>query len=325
MRGGAKRRHSSAHITSSRNFRVDTWVLRHLQVALASLGRLSRSPLSTLMTSAVIGIALALPAGLYLLLNNVQSLSGSWDGGATISIFMIQSSTDQEARKLKGELLNKPSIASVKLINRFDALEEFKQLSGFASALDSLDKNPLPNVLVVEPTEAYSEPQQAELLLRELQTIAGVENVQLDLKWVKRFHAITVIAQRGVIVLASLLGIAVILIIGNTIRLEILNRASEIEITKLIGGTNAFIRRPFLYNGLWYGLFGGFISWALIAVSLALLDNPINQLSGLYSSGFSLTGLGFDSLLILLLGSGLLGLSGSWIAVSRHLSQIEPS
>ncbi len=323
MRHSKKR--PSAHIQSGRSLRIDIWLLRHLQVALASLGRLTRNPLSTLMTSAVIGIALALPAGLYLLLNNVQTVSGSWDGAATISLFMTQSSTKQQAQKLSRELSADKSIQSIQLISRYEALAEFKRLSGFASALDALDSNPLPQVLVVEPTAADSEPKRAEALLTRLEKIPVVESAQLDLKWVKRFHAITKIAQRGVLVLASLLGIAVLLIIGNTIRLEILNRHAEIEITKLIGGTNAFIRRPFLYNGLWYGLFGGVISWLLIGLSLLMLDTPIEQLAGLYSSQFNLTGLDMGALFMLLLGSGLLGLSGSWIAVSRHLSQIEPS
>ncbi len=322
---GHNRKRQSARVLSSRNLRADIWLLRHLQVALASLGRLTRNPLSTLMTSAVIGIALALPTGLYLLLNNVQTLSGSWDGAATISLFMTQKSTEQQARQLSAKLSVDESIQSIQLINRHQALAEFKRLSGFSSALDALDQNPLPQVLIIEPTAAHSGPELAEALLSQLKALPLVESAQLDLKWVKRFHAITEIAQRAVLVLASLLGIAVLLIIGNTIRLEILNRHAEIEITKLIGGTNAFIRRPFLYNGLWYGVFGGIISWLMITISLLLLDTPIEQLAGLYSSQFSLTGLNMGSLLLLLLVSGLLGLCGSWIAVSRHLSQIEPS
>jgi len=321
---GHNRKRQSARILNSRNLRIDIWLLRHLQVALASLGRLTRNPLSTLMTSAVIGIALALPTGLYLLLNNVQTLSGNWDGAATISLFMTQNSSEQQARQLSGKLSLDESIQSIQLISRHQALAEFKRLSGFSSALEALDQNPLPQVLIVEPTAAHSGPELAEALLSRLKALPLIESAQLDLKWVKRFHAITEIAQRAVLVLASMLGIAVLLIIGNTIRLEILNRHAEIEITKLIGGTNAFIRRPFLYNGLWYGVFGGIISWLLITLSLLLLDTPIEQLAGLYSSQFSLTGLNMGSLFMLLLGSGLLGLCGSWIAVSRHLSEIEP-
>lgn len=319
------RKKQSARISPRSSLRMDVWVMRHLQVALASLGRLIRTPLSSLMTTLVIGIALALPAGLYLLLGNVQTLSGNWDGAASISLFLKQETSDKQARQLASRLQNDPAINQVKLISRTEALEEFRQLSGFAGVLDSLDENPLPSLLIVEPTAQHAEPVPAEALLARLRQNSEVEFAQLDLQWVRRFHAITRIAQRGVIILASLLGLSVLLIVGNTIRLEIQNRHAEIEITKLIGGTNAFIRRPFLYNGAWYGLFGGIFAWLMVTVSLLLLDNPVEQLAGLYQSGFQLSGIGFSTLLMLLGGSTLLGLTGSWIAVGRHLHEIEPS
>jgi len=319
------RKRQSARISPRSSLRADVWLMRHLQVALASLGRLIRAPLSSLMTTLVIGIALALPAGLYLLLGNVQTLSGNWDGAASISLFLKQETSDKQAQQLASRLQDDPAINQVKLISRTEALEEFRQLSGFAGVLDSLDENPLPSLLIVEPTAQYAEPVPAETLLARLRQNSEVEFAQLDLQWVRRFHAITRIAQRGVIILASLLGLSVLLIVGNTIRLEIQNRHAEIEITKLIGGTNAFIRRPFLYNGAWYGLFGGISAWLMVTVSLLLLDNPIEQLAGLYQSGFQLSGIGFSTLLMLLGGSTLLGLAGSWIAVGRHLNEIEPS
>ncbi|MES9900705.1 MAG: permease-like cell division protein FtsX [Sedimenticola sp.] len=319
-----RKRRKSANINSRRQRRLDIWVLRHLQVLFSSLGRLSRSPLSTLMTSAVIGIALALPTGLYLLLNNVQTLSGSWEGAAGISLFLEQQVTDDSAAKMASKLRLDPAIKQVDVISKGQALEEFRSLSGFSGALDALDENPLPVVLIIEPESDKSTPEAAEVLLQQLQKLQGVAFAQLDLQWVRRFHAITEIAQRGVLVLASLLGLAVLLIVGNTIRLEIQNRHAEIEITKLIGGTDAFIRRPFLYNGLWYGLFGGIIAWIMVTLSVGLLDNPVAHLAGLYHSGFDLNGMDLIMLLTLISGSTLLGLAGSWIAVGRHLSEIEP-
>ncbi|MEJ1297758.1 MAG: permease-like cell division protein FtsX [Candidatus Sedimenticola sp. (ex Thyasira tokunagai)] len=319
-----RKRRKSANINSRRQRRLDIWVLRHLQVLFSSLGRLSRSPLSTLMTSAVIGIALALPTGLYLLLNNVQTLSGSWEGAAGISLFLEQQVTDDSAAKMASKLRLDPAIKRVDVISKGQALEEFRSLSGFSGALDALDENPLPVVLIIEPESDRSTPEAAEVLLQQLQKLQGVAFAQLDLQWVRRFHAITEIAQRGVLVLASLLGLAVLLIVGNTIRLEIQNRHAEIEITKLIGGTDAFIRRPFLYNGLWYGLFGGIIAWIMVTLSVGLLDNPVAHLAGLYHSGFDLSGMDLITLLTLISGSTLLGLAGSWIAVGRHLSEIEP-
>lgn len=306
-------------------FRIDIWVLRHLQVSLASLGRLSQTPISTLMTAAVIGIALALPVGLSLLLNNVQQLSGNWDGAASISLFLTQETQQEKAEQLANKLRTRSDITNVQMINRDHALEEFRDLSGFSGALDALDKNPLPNLLIVEPDELHSSPDAAEQLLKNLRQLPNVEFAQLDLQWVRRFHSITEIAHRAVLILGSLLGLAVLLVVGNTIRLEIENRRSEIEITKLIGGTNTFIRRPFLYCGLWYGLFGGIIAWILVSVSLWLLDSPVTHLAGLYNSQFGLSGVGLFTFILLLVGSSLLGLTGSWIAVGRHLSEIEPT
>ncbi|MFC1684392.1 permease-like cell division protein FtsX [Pseudomonadota bacterium] len=308
-----------------RSLRLDTWVVRHLQVALASLGRLSRSPFSTLMTTAVIGIALALPTGLHVALSNVQQLAGGWEGAATLSLFLKKEANQEQVTRLVTSLRQHPQIAEVQLIEPDLALEEFRRLSGFEGALDALDENPLPAVLVIEPLPQYSTPEATEQLMQELNGHQEVDFTQVDLEWVRRFHAITEIARRGVLVIAALLGLAVLLIVGNTIRLEIQNRRDEIEITKLIGGTNAFIRRPFLYGGIWYGLFGGVIAWLLVSISLWLLDGPIERLAGLYHSDFDLAAIDIPTLIILLGASTLLGLLGSWTAVGRHLSEIEPS
>jgi cell division transport system permease protein len=325
MRGNRRRKNPANQHAPRRSLRLDVWALRHLQVALASLGRLSRAPLSSLMTAAVIGIALALPTGLHLLLNNVQQLSGSWDGAASISLFLKAETDLEQAQDLAAKLRLRTDVGEVNLIDRKNALEEFRQLSGFSGALDSLDTNPLPHLLVVVPSIESSNADSAQLLLKELKQINQVDFAQLDLQWVKRFQGITRIVQRGVMVLATLLALAVLLIVGNTIRLEIQNRHAEIEITKLIGGTDAFIRRPFLYSGLWYGLSGGLIAWALVTLSLWLLAGPVANLAGLYDSGFDLSGMDLLTFAWLLLGSGLLGLGGSWVAVARHLNQIEPS
>jgi cell division transport system permease protein len=301
------------------------WLQRHAQVALASLGRLFRNSLSSTMTCAVIGIALALPIGLHVILNNLQTLSGGWDSGASISLFLKQSISDQEAGSLARKLRLHQRVESVELVTKRAALDEFQRRSGFAEALQALDSNPLPALLVIQPKQEFTTAEAAQRLVRELELLPEADMVQLDLQWVQRLQAITVIAQRAVLVLASLLGMAVLLIVGNTIRLEIQNRHAEIEITKLIGATNALIRRPFLYTGFWYGLFGGIIAWILVAVSVTLLKGPVANLASLYESAFDLSSLNWLNILSLLLGSALLGLLGSWLAVGKHLSAIEPS
>jgi cell division transport system permease protein len=276
------------------------------------------------MTSAVIAVALALPAGLHLLLGNLKQLSGGWDGAASISLFLRHEIDDRRAEALGRELEAWPQISGVRFVGRQQALEEFRELSGFGAALDALESNPLPALLVLEPAAEHRTPEPAQRLLQRLRELPETDIAQLDLQWVQRLHAITDMARRGVLVLASLLALAVLLILGNTIRLEIQNRHNEIEITRLVGATNAFIRRPFLYCGLWYGLFGGAIAWLLVTLSMWSLKGPVGRLAGLYHSDFALAVIHLQTLGVLLSAGTLLGLAGSWISVGRHLQAIEP-
>jgi len=303
---------------------IHNYFVRHAQVALNSLGRLYRAPLASLMTAAVIGIALALPSGLYLLTGNLQKLGSHWDGGANLSLFLHKSVNVAQARAAQTKLAQWPEIEQLQLITPEQALTEFRELSGFGQALELLDENPLPAVLAVKPTAEHSTAQAAAELTEKLRALPEVELAQLDLQWVKRFNTIVEIAQRAIWVMATLLGLAVLLIVGNTIRLEIQNRREEIEITKLIGATNGFIHRPFLYAGLWYGVFGALVGAVLVELAFLQLLNPVRRLAGLYQSSFSLEMLNSGELLYLLVGGATLGLLGAWIAVSRHLSAIEP-
>jgi cell division transport system permease protein len=324
---GARRkrgREPAARLQGQRRFSPTAWGTRHVQVLLSTLGRLSRSPIATLMTAAVIGIAVALPAGLHLVVKNVQSLSGAWEGSASISLFLRTEVSAQAAEDLATRLRQRPLIEAIQLISREQALAEFRALSGFGEALDLLAENPLPSLLLVQPAPRASEPAAAEALLEQLRAEPEVELAQLDLQWVRRLHAFTAAAQRGIAVLGAVLAAGVLLIIGNTIRLEIQNRQAEIEISRLVGATNAFIRRPFLYTGLWYGLLGGAIAWLLITVGLWLLHGPMERLAGLYQSEFDVLSQTPGILGILFLGSPLLGLAGAWLAVSRQLAHVEP-
>lgn len=307
-----------------RHYNLKNWLTRHLQVSLSSLGRLYRNPFATLMTIAVIGIAMAMPTGLHTLVINVQTLNHSWEGGASISAFINTGLDEKAAASLAQEIASKPQVASSHFISRAESINEFRQFSGFAGALDVLDENPLPAVILVYPTQEYSVSEKTAELVQELSALPGIDLAQADLEWVKKLHGITQIVQRGALVLAFLLSAAVLLIIGNTIRLEILNRHAEIEINKMVGATDAFIRRPFLYDGFWYGLSGSFIAWLLIMLSFFLIDAPVARLAGLYESNYTLTSLSLSTSVLLLSAGALLGLGGSWIAVSRHLRQIEP-
>ncbi len=301
------------------------WFIHHLRTLIASLGFLWRNAISSLMTIAVIAIALALPAGLYAMLDNLSRASIGWDDSAQISLFLKDSVTEEQAEALADKLTRLKTIEHVKFIHKDQALAEFQRISGFNAAIESLGSNPLPHVLAIKPRMDAKQPGKMAKLVEELGQRKEVELAQLDLQWVKRLYALLDIAHRGIWLVAGLLGLAVLLIVGNTIRLDIQNRRAEIEVTKLIGGTDAFIRRPFLYTGFWYGLYGGVLAWILTAAAVAMMSNSVAQLAALYDSGFVLSGLGLNNGLLLVLTSCLLGLTGSWIAVGRHLHEIEPS
>lgn len=311
--------------SSSPNSRFIAYLLNHAQVFFSSLGKLYRAPLSNLMTVAVIGIALAFPMGLYVLLKNLQVVSGGWNGSTQISLFTKQDVGDDRAAELGQKLRRFAEIESLHVLTRDEAMSEFKALSGFGEALDALEKNPLPAVLIVRPNEKNSSPTQVALLLEKLRAIPEVDIAQLDMQWVERLYTMMAIGERGILIIAVLLALAVLLTVGNTIRLDIQSRRDEIVIVKLIGATNAFIRRPFLYTGFWYGLVGGVLATLMIEISLSLLSAPVHRLAGLYGSDFNLTTMSLASMTTLVTGSILLGLAGSWLAVGRHLSEIEPS
>nr|VFK42080.1 MAG: cell division transport system permease protein [Candidatus Kentron sp. TC]VFK42461.1 MAG: cell division transport system permease protein [Candidatus Kentron sp. TC]VFK59763.1 MAG: cell division transport system permease protein [Candidatus Kentron sp. TC] len=312
-------------ITLERAF--GAWAMRHLQVIFATLGQLVGAPIATLMTGAVIGVALALPAGLYVLLENAREISRGWEGAAQISLFLEIDETDDEARVLAEELQKQyPQLERVRVITRSQALAEYRELSGFDAAIEALGgENPLPAVLVLYPTSSYSNPTDVQFMLDELQRRDEVESVQFDLQWLKRLYTMMEIIRRGVLGLAVLLALGVLLIVGNTIRLGIWNHREEIEIARLFGASDAFIRRPFLYTGLWYGLLGGMIAWIFVAVFFGFLLGPIDELVALYYGKLSLIFPWGDLLSILLMAGALLGLSGSWFAVGRHLDDIQPS
>jgi cell division transport system permease protein len=302
--------------------RFNSYLDNHKRVARESWQRLLKNPVSNLMTWLVIGIALALPGGLYVTLSNLEAVSQQWDGKAQLSLFIHQQVAEQDSRKLAKKLQLRDDIADVSYISPTQALAEFQRQSRFGNVLESLDSNPLPAVLIISPQSQHGD--AINQLFTELQALPQVDQAILDLEWVQRLHSMMKVGQRMTLTLAALLSMGVLLVIGNTIRLAIESRRDEIVIVKLVGGTNAFVRRPFLYTGLWYGLGGGLMAWLIINISLYLISSPVAELSGLYQSQFRLQGLGAANTLLLWLSSALLGLAGAWLAASRHLSQIEP-
>lgn len=294
----------------------------HLANCVGALGRLARQPLASTLTVLVIAIALALPAGLRVVVANASALSASWQGAADFTVYLAMDVSDERARALAREIAERADVDAVELIDRDRALAEFRARSGFGEALDALEENPLPHTLVVRPKGAAA--GNVEAAAAALDALPETDFVQIDTAWVERLRAMLALAGRAVDIATALLGLAVAIVIGNTIRLEINNRAVEIEVTKLVGGTDAFIRRPFLYLGLWYGLAGALVAAALLALILALVGPSVRSLALLYGSGFTLSGLTARELAVLVGGGALLGWAGALLATARHLQAIEP-
>lgn len=304
--------------------RIRAYLLHHLQSLLFSLGKLYQAPATTIMTVAVIGITLSLPGGFYLFLKNIDAISGDFRSSSQISLFLTLDLSDKQARALEQDVAGMTDVLSTTFISRQQALAAFRQDSGFGKSIDTLSSNPLPHTIIVEP-RPEADTFAVRNLLNGLQAMPEVEIAKMDTEWLERLYTILEIARRSVAMITILFACAVLLIIGNTIRLDIQNRYQEIIVTKLIGATDAFIRRPFLYGGVWYGLFGGLVSWLIVELGYLVISGPLNRLNLLYQADLSFITFSLHDFIVLLSSSTLLGLAGSWITVARHLREIEPS
>jgi cell division transport system permease protein len=277
------------------------------------------------MTIFVLGISLALPATLHLFVKNAQQVSEQWDSASQITLFLKLSTSEKSAQNLIKRISLHKKVADVRYISAKQALKEFKLLSGFGQSLEYLNKNPLPATLLITPTQRASQAQAAKSLLTELIKEREVDQGKLDLEWLTRLEAIASLIEDIVLGVALLLCLSVVLIVSNTIRLAILNEKDAIAIMKLVGATDNFIQRPFLYAGIWYGIFGGILSCLAVTLLAWYLGHGINHLSELYQSNFQLQGLSFTEALWLILFAIVLSLVGSYISVNKHIKAIEPN
>jgi cell division transport system permease protein len=301
---------------------LQAWLENHRASLIDSLRRLLKQPIGSFFTCLVMAIALSLPMGLSLLLSNVERLGGSWQRAAQISLFLQLQASPQEAEQLRAQIAELPEVAAAEWISREQALEEFQQQSGLGEALKELPENPLPSVILVTPKQV--DKATLEALRQRLAELPKVEQAQLDLVWVERLSAILKLGEHFVFGLSLLLVLALLLVIGNTIRLHIENRRIEIEVIKLVGGTDSYVRRPFLYMGALYGAGAGLLAWLVLVFGLDWLNAAVVKLAGLYGSDFALGGVPLADGLSLLLGAVLLGYIGAWLAVARHLNELAP-
>jgi cell division transport system permease protein len=295
----------------------------HAHALFSSLGRLVTSRLNAVLTIIVLSISISLACGFYLLVENVQQLTADLESSNQISLFLRDDVSLASANRLANGIKLDPSVQAVKVITKEQALKEFEDFSGFGEAVRALEKNPLPIVLQVIPKNSLEEGQNIETLVENFKQAGEVDFAQLDMQWVKKLQLMIDVAQMSVMLLGVLLSLAVLFITGNTIRLELHNRKDEIVIAKLVGATNSFVQRPFLYSGFWIGFFSGISAWFIVTIMMLVLKQPVEKLSMLYNSSFHLLFMGFFETLALIFISSSLGIAGSWVVVQLQLKQLK--
>jgi cell division transport system permease protein len=300
------------------------WLRRHSYSFFSSLGVLFQHKVGTLMTVLVLGIAMFLPLGLYATLTNLEGMNLRQDEWSAVTVFFKSGTRHEEVKRVAGEIEKRMNPEAVVIISPEDGMADFREASGFGESLDMLEENPLPWVMQVSPKPGSTEQveQRVAELTGFLNSVDSVEVSQFDYKWLQRLGRMMELGRAAVTVLILLFGLTVVVVVANTIRLDVASRAEEIEILALVGAGNAFVRQPFLYTGLWYGLMGGLLAVVLLALVILYLGRPLGLLLETYGTVFSLHGLGGYNTLWVLLGGSFLGWLGAWISVQRYLRQL---
>lgn len=324
---GAKKRLSGSPKINKVSFfnRVKATISQHIHQLSNSFIELWKTPFATLMTILVLGVALSLPAVFHVVYKNIEQAGGQFDSASEISLFLKKDISEERIQVLINKLGLYEDIETVTYISSHQALQEFKEMSGFSKALSHLDENPLPTVLVVIPVESAMNTAGSKLLVAKLEREQDIDLVSVDIDWIEKLQAIFYLVVDITTAIATLLLLSVLLIVSNTIRLNILNQRAEIEVLKLVGATNSFIQLPYIYIGAWYGFLGGGIAWLFTLVLVIWLESAVLNLTGLYQTQFEIISLNFDESIILLLTGALLGFIASFISVKQYLVKIEPS
>ena len=304
---------------NSLNIKAFHWFEHHIDSFKMSYARAIASPISFMFTVFMIAIALSIPMSLYVLFSSTQQLTSQWDNDKQITLFLKDDVTFSQAQTLASTITSKSQIATAQTVNKDTALNEFKQQMGLASIAENLPKNPLPHLIIANPNASLKDLQSLQTLENELRSLPQVQLVQFDLLWFQRLQAMLKLINRILWIVSGVLLIAIGLIIANVIRWEVTSRHAEIEIIKLVGATDAFVRRPFLYAGFWLGLAASLLALVIVSLCSWIIQQSSAQLSSLFGSDFQLATLSIDSAGLILIGSSLLGVGAAWIAVSHKL------
>jgi cell division transport system permease protein len=307
--------------------RLSLWFKANVDAFTQSLVQIIRSPGSSFLTCAVIGVAITLPTFVYLVTSNFQKIGATvWQNPLQVTVFTRPGTTYFEAQNLARRLEKNPVVASVKTQSPGEALKQYQRFRNADRVLQALgNKNPFPSVLILSLKPDRASAAEVDEFLKYLEKVGESHSIHLDKTMVKQLYNLKEIGNRGVLILGVLLSLGVILIIGNTIRLDIQNKQDEIIITKLIGATNGYIRRPFLYSGMWYGIIGGIFAWIITTIFLLYLAKPVSDFAALSGNPLELSYANLDVFLAVLATGAGLGWIGSWISVRKHLRTIEPA
>lgn len=301
---------------------MNAWLIQHWHAFIFTMKRFINAPFTNILSIIVIGIALGLPAGVYTLLINFQAYSGQVTEAPQLSLFFKLDRNQSEIDEVRQRLESHPQVMSLRFVSKELALQQLAQDDGLAAVVGNLDQNPLPDAFVV--TTKRAAPEEIERLQTFMLQWPAIEHVQFDAAWAKRLNALIELGYLGVILLATLLSVALVIVIFNIIRMQILTKHDEIEVSKLIGATDSFIRRPFLYFGAIQGLAGGITAWLIIAFGIHAINNELAVLSELYATDIYLKQLPPNEIVSLLLFSVLLGWLGARLSVASYLWRIEP-
>lgn len=300
------------------------WLLLHGRACQFACTGLLKSPIAHCVTVLVIAIAVILPLGFFVVLKNLQHLDSAWGSRApTISLYLKTDFNQDQIQTFVAQLKTNPKIAEIHYISPEEGLTHFEKNSPFGDILKKLSENPLPGIVTVLPTLENQNPTTIAALFSELKQSPLVDVAQLDLEWVKRLYDAITIGEKITNALSLLFAFGVLMIIGNTLRISLLNHLRDIRVLKLLGATHAFIQRPFLYRGVLYGFIGGLLACVLLNLFVLELQKPVLDLAQTYNAAFQLEGLTFLNSLAVLLICGLLGLIGSWVMLYRFLNQPE--
>lgn len=294
------------------------WLQAHWLSAWRALVLLGQAPLASIMTVAAMAIAIALPATLYLVFANANAVSGHLQRSAQLSVFLVPDMSLQRVKKIGAELQIRSEVLTLEVVTPEAAAAEYDLMTRGNGGLDQLgDENPFPYVLLLELDRSIQDESQLQALLAELRQHPGIEQVVYDQLWLSRLQAIVGLGRYLAIIVALMLALGMMIVIGNTIRLEIERQRNEIEVLQLFGGTRAFVRRPFLWTGLFYGLAGGVLAILITGAEVRLLEAPVMELARSYGSQFHMVSLSILGMLGVVVTSSLLGILGAWLAVGR--------